>query len=62
MNEIIEEAVRVAEKEGIKGKKLTPYLLNKIRELTGGKSLQANVELIKNNARVAAKITRELVN
>ena len=61
MNEIIEEAVRAAEKEGIKGKKLTPYLLNKIRELTGGKSLQANVELIKNNARVAAKIARELI-
>jgi pseudouridine-5'-phosphate glycosidase len=61
INEIIEEAVRVAEKEGIKGKKLTPYLLNKIRELTGGKSLQANVELIKNNARVAAKIARELI-
>jgi pseudouridine-5'-phosphate glycosidase len=35
--------------------------LNKIRELTGGKSLQANVELIKNNARVAAKIARELI-
>lgn len=60
MNEIIEEAVRVAEKEGIKGKKLTPYLLNKIKELTGGKSLKANIELVKNNARVAAKIAREL--
>ena len=60
MNEIIEEAVRVAEKEGIKGKKLTPYLLNKIKELTGGKSLQANIELVKNNARVAAKIAYEL--
>lgn len=60
MNEMIEEAVRAAEKEGIKGKKLTPYLLNKIKELTGGKSLQANIELIKNNARVAAKIAYEL--
>lgn len=60
MNEMIEEAVRAAEKEGIKGKKLTPYLLNKIKELTGGKSLQANIELVKNNARVAAKIAREL--
>ena len=60
MNEMIEEAVRVAEKEGIKGKKLTPYLLNKIKELTGGKSLKANIELIKNNARVAAKIAYEL--
>jgi len=62
MNEMIEEAVRAAEKEGIKGKKLTPYLLNKIKELTGGKSLKANIELVKNNARVAAKITRELKN
>lgn len=60
MNEMIEQAVRAAEKEGIKGKKLTPYLLNKIRELTGGKSLKANIELVKNNARVAAKIAYEL--
>ncbi|MCG2821028.1 MAG: pseudouridine-5'-phosphate glycosidase [Candidatus Atribacteria bacterium] len=61
MNEMIEEAVRAAEKEGIKGKKLTPYLLNKIKELTGGKSLKANIALVKNNARVAAKIARELI-
>ena len=61
MNEMIKEAVRAAEKEGIKGKRLTPYLLNRIKELTGGKSLQANIELVKNNARVAAKITHELV-
>ena len=60
MNEMIEEAVSVAEKEGIKGKELTPYLLNKIGELTGGKSLKANIELVKNNARVAAKIAYEL--
>jgi len=60
MNEMIGEAVRAAEKEGIKGKKLTPYLLNKIKELTGGKSLKANIELVKNNARVAAKIARAL--
>ena len=62
MNEKIEEAVRAAEKEGVKGKKLTPYLLNKIKELTGGRSLQANIELVKDNARVAAKIARELIN
>ena len=61
MNEMIEEAIESAEKEGIKGKKLTPYLLNKIKELTGGKSLKANIELVKNNARVAAKIARELI-
>jgi len=61
MNEKVEEAVRAAEKEGVKGKKLTPYLLNKIKELTGGKSLKANIALVKNNARVAAKIACELV-
>jgi len=60
MNGMIKDAVRAAEKEGIKGKKLTPYLLNKIKELTGGKSLKANIELVKNNARVAAKIARAL--
>jgi len=60
MNEMIEAAVRAAEKEGIKGKKLTPYLLNKIKELTGGKSLKANIELVKNNARVGAKIAYAL--
>jgi len=60
MNEIIEKAVRAAEKEEIKGKKLTPYLLNKTKELTGGKSLKANIELVKNNALVAAKIAYEL--
>jgi pseudouridine-5'-phosphate glycosidase len=60
MNEMTKDAVRAAEKEGIKGKRLTPYLLNKIKELTGGKSLKANIELVKNNARVAAKIAYEL--
>jgi len=60
MNEVIDDAIRAAEKEGIKGKKLTPYLLNKIKELTGGKSLKANIELIKDNARVGAKVAREL--
>jgi pseudouridine-5'-phosphate glycosidase len=60
MNEMIEEAVRTAEKEEIKGRRLIPYLLNKIKELTGGKSLKTNIELVKNNARVAAKIARAL--
>jgi pseudouridine-5'-phosphate glycosidase len=61
MNEKVEEAVKAAEKEGVKGKKLTPYLLNKIKELTGGKSLKVNIALVKSNARVAAKIACELV-
>ncbi len=60
MNEMIGRAVKASEKEEIKGKRLTPYLLDKIKELTGGKSLKTNIELVKNNARVAAKIARAL--
>jgi len=60
INKVIEGATREAAKEGIKGKMLTPYLLNKMKELTGGKSLKANIELIKHNAHVAAKIARAL--
>ena len=60
MNKMIDSAIRAAEKERVKGKELTPYLLNKIKELTDGKSLKANIELAKDNARVAAKIAKEL--
>ena len=60
MDKMIDGAVRAAEKERIKGKELTPYLLNKIKELTGGKSLKANIELVKDNAGVAAKIAKVL--
>lgn len=56
----IEEAIREAESRGIKGKKLTPFLLGKIAGLSGGKSLEANVELVLSNARLGAKIAREL--
>jgi pseudouridine-5'-phosphate glycosidase len=60
MNKMIDSAIRAAEKERVKGKELTPYLLNKIKELTDGKSLKANIELVKDNAGVAAKIAKEL--
>jgi len=59
-NEVIDRALKAARRAGIKGKKLTPFLLDKIKELTSGKSLKANIELVKNNARVGAKIAREL--
>ena len=60
MDRIIEESLKEAEKAGIKGKALTPFLLNKINELSEGKSLKANIELVKNNALVGAKIALEL--
>ncbi len=56
----IQRAVEEAERLGISGKETTPYLLDKIQRLTGGKSLQANIELVYNNARLASQIAREL--
>ncbi len=48
----LEEAARL----GIKGKDITPFLLQKIKELTGGESLDANIQLVLNNARLAAQV------
>ncbi len=52
----IEAAVADAEEKGIAGKEISPFLLGRIVELTGGASLDANVQLVLNNARVAADI------
>lgn len=52
----VEVALDEARRIGIFGKELTPFLLGKIKELTGGESLSANIELVKNNASVAARI------
>jgi len=46
--------------KGIKGKEVTPFLLARIFELSGGESLEANIALVRNNARVAALIAKEL--
>jgi len=56
MNEAISLAIIEADNENITGKKITPYLLSKVNEITKGKSLDANIKLIKNNADLAAKI------
>lgn len=52
----IAEAVAEAERQGIRGKAITPFLLAKIEHLTGGRSLQANIQLVLNNARLGAEI------
>ncbi len=56
INAAIEEAVRQSKEQGIAGKETTPFLLAKIKELTGGDSLDSNIQLVFNNARLAAKI------
>lgn len=55
----VEAAVMEARRLGISGRDLTPFLLNHIKELTGGESLEANIELVKNNALTAAEIAVE---
>ncbi|MFZ0159085.1 MAG: pseudouridine-5'-phosphate glycosidase [Kineosporiaceae bacterium] len=58
----IEQAVTDAEREGVARKQVTPYLLARINELTGGRSLTANIALIRNNARLAALTAVELAS
>lgn len=56
----IEEALAEAENKKIKSKELTPFLLNKVAELSSGKSIDANISLLKNNASVASEIATSL--
>jgi pseudouridine-5'-phosphate glycosidase len=56
INNAIEEAISVCNAKGIKGKEVTPFLLSKIKDITGGESLKTNISLVKNNAALAAKI------
>jgi len=60
INRAIDDALAEANRLGIRGKEITPYLLDKIQQLTGGDSLAANIQLVLNNARLAARTAREL--
>ncbi|UWQ26592.1 pseudouridine-5'-phosphate glycosidase [Leisingera aquaemixtae] len=57
---VIAQAQSEADAQGIAGKDVTPFLLSRIFELTDGRSLTANIALVRNNARLAAKIAQEL--
>ena len=52
----LEQALHEAKRQNISGKPLTPFLLNALKELSGGKTVQANLALIENNARLAARL------
>ena len=60
INKAIDEAVEESKRLGIHGKDTTPFLLAKIKDLTGGDSLASNIQLVYNNARLAAKTAVEL--
>ncbi len=59
---VIEAAVEKANRLGIKGKKITPFLLAEIKDVTGGSSLEANIALVYNNVRLAARIAGAMKN
>lgn len=56
----IEDALKEAAEKGIKGKESTPFLLAKVKEITGGASLESNIQLVYNNAEVGSQLAVEL--
>ena len=60
INRAIDDAVAESVKLGIKGKETTPFLLAKIKDITGGDSLNSNIQLVYNNAKLAAETAKEL--
>ena len=60
ISKAIDDAVAEANRKGIRGKQTTPFLLAKIKDITGGDSLASNIQLVYNNARLAAQIAKGL--
>lgn len=60
IDKAIDEAVEESRRLGIKGKDTTPFLLEKVKELTGGDSLESNIQLVLNNAKLAAETAAEI--
>lgn len=55
----IAQAIAEANEKGIHGKEITPFLLDKVQQITGGESLQSNIKLVFNNAMLGAEIAKE---
>ncbi len=60
INTLILQAIEEAHQRGVNGPAVTPYLLGRLRDLTGGKTLTANLALLKNNASLSADIAKQL--
>ncbi|MBE7004222.1 MAG: pseudouridine-5'-phosphate glycosidase, partial [Ruminococcaceae bacterium] len=60
IDKAIDTALAEAKEKGVHGKAVTPFLLAKVKELTGGDSLDSNIQLVYNNARLAAATAAEL--
>ena len=59
INNAIEAALKEMDEQGIRGKDCTPFLLRRVTELTGGDSLESNIQLVLNNAKVGSLIAKE---
>ncbi|MES2068711.1 MAG: pseudouridine-5'-phosphate glycosidase [Pseudomonadota bacterium] len=59
---ITQQALQEAAQRGVAGKAVTPFLLDRIKQLTGGRSLATNIALVKNNARVGAELAIALLD
>ena len=62
INAAIDQAIAEAAQKGIKGKDTTPFLLARVKDITGGDSLASNIQLVLNNARLAAAVAKCLAN
>jgi pseudouridine-5'-phosphate glycosidase len=61
LEEILAEALKLTDEKNISGKEITPFLLSQMAEKSAGKTLSANIALLENNAKIAARIAWELV-
>ena len=61
INKAIDQAIAECQAQGVHGKATTPFLLARVKDLTGGDSLDSNIHLVFNNARLAARTAAELV-
>ncbi len=62
INAAIDQAIAEAARKGIKGKETTPFLLARVKDITGGDSLASNIQLVLNNARLASEVAKCLAN
>ena len=60
MDVVIKQALEECEEKGVTGKRITPFLLSRVKDLTEGSSLEANIKLVLNNADIGAKIASDI--
>ena len=60
MDVVINQALEECRKQGVTGKRITPFLLSRVKDLTEGSSLEANIKLVLNNADIGAKIASDI--